>query len=91
MINLDLQLELIFFSFIYGFFFSLIIELFNNKTKKMKKVIKIFLTFFLIFIMSFIYFIGIQKIGNAILHFYSILCIILGFVLYDRIAKYNKK
>ena len=91
MISLNIQLKLIIFSFIFGFFFSLLIEIFNKKTKKYKKVIQIILSFFLICIMSFIYFIGIQKIGNAILHFYSILCIIVGFIVYDRIAKYNKK
>ena len=91
MISLNIQLELIVFSFIFGFFFSVLIEIFTIITKKYKKVLQIFLSFFLIFIMSIIYFIGIQKIGNAILHFYSILCIVVGFVVYDRIAKYNKK
>ena len=91
MISLSVQLKLIIFSFIFGFFFSLVIKIFNKKVKNYKNTLKIFLSFFLIFMMSIIYFIGIQKISNAILHFYSIICIIIGFIVYDRIAKYIKK
>ena len=91
MISLNIQLKLIIFSFIFGFFFSLLLEIFNIKTEKCKQVIKIFSSFVLVLMMSIIYFIGIQKIGNAILHLYSILCIVLGFIFYNIIAKYNKK
>lgn len=91
MISLSVQLKLIIFSFIFGFFFSLVIKIFNKKVKNYKNTLKIFLSFFLIFMMSIIYFIGIQEISHAILHFYSIICIIIGFIVYDRIAKYIKK
>ena len=91
MISLNIQLKLIIFSFIFGFFFSVLIDWFNYKIIVKKKILKLILSFFLVFFMSIIYFIGIQKIGNTILHFYSIFCIIIGFTLYDRIAKYNKK
>ena len=91
MISLNIQLKLIIFSFIFGFFFSLLLEIFNIKTEKCKQVIKIFSSFVLVLMMSIIYFIGIQKIGNEILHLYSILCIVLGFIFYNIIAKYNKK
>ena len=37
--------------------------------------------------MTFIYFIGIQKIGNAIFHIYSVISIIVGFIVYDIIIK----
>ena len=91
MISLSIQLKLIIFSFIFGFFFSVLIEWFNNKVKKYKSLLKIFLSFIIIFLMAVIYFIGIQKISNSILHIYNILCIVLGYISYNLIAKYNKK
>ena len=87
MIPLYIQIKLIVFSFIFGFMFSIILDVFNKNIKKLSKSIKILLTFLLISSMSFIYFIGIQKIGNAILHIYSILSIIVGFSTYDIIIK----
>lgn len=91
MISLSIQLKLIIFSFIFGFFFSVLIEWYNNKVKKYKSLLKIFLSFIIIFLMAAIYFIGIQKISNSILHIYNILCIVLGYISYNLIAKYNKK
>ena len=91
MISLNIQLKLIIFSFIFGFFFSVLIEWFNKKSKKYKTYLKVILSFLLIFIMSLLYFIGIQKISNSIFHIYNILCIVIGYILYDVIAKYNKK
>ena len=95
MIDLILQFKLIVFSFIFGFMFSFFLELFNKIVKKYCMVIDIFLSFLFIAIMSFSYFIGIQKIGNAIFHIYSILSIVIGFIIYDilikTIANNNKK
>ena len=87
MISINIQFKLIIFSFIVGFFFSDALEKFNNKIKKFSKHIQIILSFIFIFILSFIYFIGIQIISNAILHIYSILSIIAGFITYDLIIK----
>lgn len=91
MISLSIQLKLIVFSFIFGFFFSILIEWFNDKICKYKKVFRIVLTFIIILFMSIIYFIGLQKISNAIFHIYNIICIVLGYISYELIAKYNKK
>ena len=87
MIDLTLQFKLIIFSFIFGFMFSFFLEEFNKIIKKHSIVIELLLSFIFIVIMTFIYFIGIQKIGNAIFHIYSILRIIVGFVVYDIIIK----
>lgn len=87
MIDLTLQFKLIIFSFIFGFMFSMSLEGFNKIIKKYSTIIEILLSFIFIVIMTFIYFIGIQKIGNAIFHIYSILSIIVGFVIYDIIIK----
>ena len=91
MISLSIQLKLIIFSFIFGFFFSILIEWFNSKTKKNSIYFTMFFSFFIVFFMALIYFIGIQKISNSIFHIYNLLCIVIGYILYDLIAKYNKK
>lgn len=87
MIDLTLQFKLIFFSFIFGFMFSASLEGFNKIIKKYSTFIEILFSFLYIIFMTFLYFIGIQRIGNAIFHIYSILSIIFGFFLYDIIIK----
>ena len=95
MISLTLQFKLIIFSFIFGFMFSASLEGFNKIIKRYSIFFEILLSFLFIALMSIFYFIGIQKIGNAIFHIYSILSIIVGFVFYDVlikiIANNNKK
>lgn len=95
MIELALQFKLIIFSFIFGFLFSALLDVFNSKIKKFSKTVEVIFSFLLIVFMSLIYFIGIQKIGNAIFHIYSIISIVVGFVVYDIlikiIANTNKK
>jgi len=87
MIDLTLQFKLIIFSFIFGFMFSISLESFNKIIKKYSTFIEILLSFLFIIFMTFVYFIGIQKIGNAIFHIYSIISIVVGFILYDLIIK----
>ena len=87
MIDLDIQFKLIIFSFIFGFMFSASINKFNKIIKKYSIFVEFILSFIFIIIMTFIYFIGLNKIGNGIFHIYSILSIVVGFVLYDAIIK----
>ena len=87
MIDLAIQFKLIIFSFIFGFIFSFVLEIFNSKIKKYSNIVQIILSFLLITFMTFIYYVGIQKIGNAIFHIYSIISIIIGFICYDLIIK----
>lgn len=95
MIDLSLQFKLVIFSFIFGFMFSASLEGFNKIIKKYSEFLEIILSFIYILFMTFVYFIGIQKIGNAIFHIYSIINIIVGFLFYDIlikiIANNNKK
>ena len=95
MIELSLQIKLLTFSLIYGFLFSIILDVLYPIIKKYKKVYQIILSFFLILLMSIIYFIAIDKIGYIIFHLYSIFAIIIGFVSSDIIiniiAKRTKK
>lgn len=87
MINLSIQLNLIIFSLIYGFMFSIVLDVMYSFTKKIKRIYQIIISFFVVLLMSIIYFVGIDKIGYIIFHVYSILCIIIGFISYDLIIK----
>ena len=95
MIELSLQIKLLTFSLIYGFLFSIILDVLYPIIKNYKKVYQFILSFFLIMLMAIIYFIAIDKIGYIIFHLYSIFAIIIGFVSYDIIiniiAKRTKK
>lgn len=87
MIILSIQVKLIIFSLIYGFMFSYLLDIMYQYIYKIKKIYQIIISLIFVIIMSIIYFIGINKIGYLIFHFYSILCIILGFISYDFIIK----
>ena len=87
MIDLVIQFKLIIFSFIFGFLFSALLEYFNKFINRFSSLIKFLSSVILVAFMTYVYFIGIQKIGNAIFHIYSIMSIVLGFITYDLIIK----
>ena len=87
MIALNIQIKLIIFSFIFGFFFSITLEIFNNKIKKCKKSVKLILSFLVVFVSTIIYFEGINRIGDAIFHIYSVITIVIGFISYDLLLR----
>lgn len=77
--NLNVQLCLVIFSFIYGIAFSILLDI-NFKYMKSKTLfINIILSFMFSINSVLIYFIFLKKLNNGILHFYSFIIIILGF------------
>lgn len=95
MISLNVQIKLIIFSLIYGFLFSIILDVIHPILSVQKKIVRIIISFLMVLLMAVIYFVAIDKIGYIIFHIYSIFAIIIGFVFYDImitvIAKKNKK
>ena len=79
MMNLKTQVILIIFSFFYGFIFSIFLNLNYKFIYSYNKILRVLSSLFVVIIAVLVYFIGIKKINNAILHPYSILMIILGF------------
>ena len=77
--NLKTQVILIIFSFFYGFIFSIFLNLNYKFIYSYNKILRVLSSLFVVIIAVLVYFIGIKKINNAILHPYSILMIILGF------------
>lgn len=87
MIYLNVQLKLLIFSFIFGFFLGTVLDKYNIYIKNKKTAYIIVLTFLMMLVFSLIYFISIMLISNAMFHIYSLLCIILGILVYKLIIK----
>ena len=68
MISLDIQIKLLVFSFIYGFLFSIALDILYPLIRKTNKYYQIILSFILILLMAVIYFVAIDKIGYVIFH-----------------------
>ena len=83
MISLNIQIKLLVFSLIYGFLFSIVLDILYPLIRKTNKFYQIILSFLFILLMAIIYFIAIDKIGYVIFHLYSILAIVIGFISYD--------
>ena len=87
MIYLNIQLKLIIFSFIFGFYLAVLFKKYNAYILNKKIPYKIFITILMMSAMDIIYFLGIYIISNAVFHIYSLLSIILGFISYNTIIK----
>ena len=80
MISLKIQLYIIIFSFLFGLFFAINLNFSAKYLYSSKKRIKFFSTALFVFFHVLVYFIGIRKISDGILHPYSILTIFLGYL-----------
>ena len=85
--GLETQIKLLLFSFVFGIFFALMIDINHKYLYNPKKIFKIIFTFFFVLVNVFIYFLILKKINEGLLHVYSFLCIILGFFLEHIIKK----
>ncbi len=91
MIALKLQIYTIIFSFLYGIGFSLLLDFNYRFIHSKNKFIKYFSTILIVILSILIYFIGIMKISYGIFHIYSILCIIIGYILTSLVVSYIAK
>ena len=87
MIDLSVQLKLIIFSFIFGFFLTMILEKYNKKTINKSFAYQFIIGSTIILILDAVYFIGIYTISNAIFHVYLIISVLLGMIIYKLIMK----
>lgn len=85
--NLETQMKLLLFSFAFGIFFALMIDINHKFLYNPKKLFKIIFSFFFVLVNVFIYFLILKKINEGILHIYSFICIILGFFIETIIKK----
>lgn len=80
--SLDIQINTLLASFLYGIFFSRMLNINYKFVYESKKIYRIIISFLFIMVNVLIYFIILMRVNNGILHNYGILSIILG-VLFD--------
>jgi hypothetical protein len=92
---LEIQIKMLLFSFLYGILFSFLVSLCAKLLYNKKIIIRLLFTFFFVIINTLIYFVGMKKINDAIIHPYAILMLIIGYIveifLKQVIVKYIKK
>ena len=81
MINLDMQIKALIFSFIYGIFVALMINVNYKCLFNKNKIFKLIFNFIFILDISLLYFFLIQNINYGYLHIYFFIVFILGFFL----------
>ena len=88
---LTTQIKLILFSFTYGLFLAITLDLSCKFIYSNKKIVKIVYTIIYVLLNSIIYFYILEFINHGILHYYSFLCIVVAFILENIIVnKYFK-
>ena len=85
--SLKIQIYSVLYSFLFGIYFSYILKLFKKYIYNNNIIIKTVSNLVIVIINSFIYFIGINKINNGILHPYTFITLILCFYFIDIIYK----
>ncbi len=88
---LNTQIISLLFSFIYGIFFSVFLDINHKIIYNSHKIIKLIGTTFVVFLNVLIYFILLLKINNATFHPYELIMIILGYILENIIKNKIKK
>ena len=91
MMNLETQLITLLISTLFGFTFSLIIDLIHKYLFKLKKNIQIITTFLLIIFSSIVYFLILLNLNNGIIHPYYIFAFIIGFFIEILFKRFLKK
>lgn len=91
MINLNIQLKLITFSFVFGMLFKYFVIKLDKYIHHKNQLYGIINSFSLIMFFALLYFYNIEHIANGILHPYSLLLIVLGYYTYKPIATLLKK
>lgn len=86
MIPLNIQLKTIAFSFLYGCFFSFILNLNYKYIYYSKGIKKLLINIFFVIDNVLLYFIGLRYINNGIFHFYFLLSILLGFISVNKVS-----
>lgn len=86
MIPLDIQIKSIVFSFMYGIFFSFLLNLNYKFIYYSKGLLKILINIFFIVDNVFLYFIILKCINDGIVHYYFILSLFLGFLCVNKVA-----
>lgn len=85
--TLNIQIHSLIFSFVFGIFFSLFINLNHKIIYNSHLIIKLIGTTLVIFSSVLAYFIMLLYINNGTFHPYELLMIVLGFYIEDIFSK----
>lgn len=79
--NLNIQIISFVSSFIYGFLFYYLLELFNKFIKGKKNLFNIVFSFFFVLLNALLYFLILLFVNNGYVHVYFLLSILWGYLL----------
>ena len=86
--NLFVQIKLILFSFLFGIYLSFTLNINYKYIYKTKFIYRLATNTMYVLFNTLLYFVILLKINQGILHYYSLICIVLGFIV-EKIV--NKK
>ncbi|MBQ7137210.1 MAG: hypothetical protein IJO43_04470 [Bacilli bacterium] len=89
--SLEIQIQSLIVSFIFGMFFSVLFNLFYKFLFIRKKIIKITVNFLFITITTLLYFSVLCIINSGIIHSYFIIMLILGFWIGNKKSRRIRK
>jgi len=78
---LKIQILSLMFSFFYGVIFFFLLEINHRFLYEGKIIYRIIVSFLFVIVMSLIYFFGLIKINNGIIHIYFYLSLFTGYLL----------
>lgn len=82
------QIITLLFSFLFGIIFSIELKLNHKFIYQNNKIYKIITTFLFVLINVLLYFIGLKKINNGILHMYGLISIMIGYIFEIYVEKF---
>lgn len=78
---LKIQILSLIYSFFYGVLFYILLDVNHKFVYDGKIIYRIIISFFFIVLMSLLYFYGLIKINNGIIHVYFYLSLLTGYLL----------
>ncbi len=91
MIPLKIQVQSFIYSFLYGMFFSLALNLNYRFLYQSRKWVKLVITVLFIIDHALLYFIILKHINEGIVHIYFFIMIVIGFMVGNRKCKLLRK
>jgi len=88
---LTIQIKTFLISILFGFLFSLSIDIVKKRLFKMKKIWQILYSLAHIIILSLLYFMILLKFNNGIIHPYYLFAILIGYISEFILVKISKR
>lgn len=86
--NLLIQFQCLFYSFVYGFFMSGVYHVINRLLYKIPRLIRYVMQMIIGISFGVLYFYGLVKLNDGLLRFYFFIMIFLGYLFYQKYYAY---